>query len=93
MFDIKAAMSDPCQVCRAIVLVLVVASMAQPLQLEDADIFHLRAQFGSVPPAADIVIMMALALATWVVCERVVVGRLLGGCSGDGGAAEGRAHP
>lgn len=49
MFDVRGAMSDPCQVCRAIVLVLVVASMAQPLQLEGADFFRLRAQFGGVP--------------------------------------------
>ena len=85
-------MSDPCQVCRVIVPVLVVASMARPLQLEGADFFHLHAQFGSVPPAADIVIIVALALSTWVVCERVVADRLLGGCGGDGGAVQGRAR-
>lgn len=66
--------------------------MARPLQLEGADFFRLRAQFGSVPPAAGIAIMTALALAARAVCERVVAGGPLDGC-GYGGAVGGRAHP
>lgn len=85
MFDNGAVMSDPCQVCRVMVLVLAGASLAQPLHPEAADLFDIRANFGDIPPAVDIAIMIAFALAVWVLCERVVVSRLIGGRGEAGG--------
>lgn len=86
MFDVKAVVSDPCQVCRIMVLIVVWASLTQPLGLEDTDFFHLRVQFGAVPPMVDFAIIMMFAGAAWVVCERVIAEKLLGGCGKAGGA-------
>lgn len=91
MFEIKAAVSDPCQTCRVIALITLSTFSAYIFQdAEGADFFSLRLQMEHVPPAVDFVMVVAFTMALWVVCERVVVGRMLGGCGaakqGTGGA-------
>lgn len=81
MFDIKAVLSDPCQTCSVMALILLLVSTTQVLQdFEKIDLFGFRSQFGHVPPVLDLAGAAAFAIGLWVLCERVVVGKLLGGC-------------
>lgn len=83
MFEIKALASDPCQICRAMVLILLYISVTQIVQnFESIDFFGLRHQVGQVPLVVDLVGIVGFAFGLWVLCERVVVGKLLGGCVG-----------
>ena len=81
MLEIKAQASYPCQICRVLVLILLYISVTQIVQnFESIDFFGLRHQVGPVPPVVDLVGIVGFVFGLWVLCERVVVGKLLGGC-------------
>ena len=94
MLEIKAVVSDPCQTCRAMALILLFVAVTQLAQnFEAIDFFGLRHQFGPIPPVVDLASITTFTFVLWILCERVVVGKILRGCDKAGKKNRGASPP
>ena len=80
MFDLQAVRGSPCIVCRVVTvsIILSILSTFHDHGVEEYDLFGLRHYTGAhIPPAVDIFLAFMLAGGMWILCERVIVDRLI----------------
>ena len=80
MFDLQAVIGRPCTICRIVTVAVTMSilSIFHDHGVEESDFFGLRHYGGvHVPPAADVFMAFAQACTIWIVCERVIVDRLV----------------
>ena len=80
MLDLRAVGRSPCTTCRVVVVAIMLAILAifHDHGVEEYDFFGLRHYAGAhIPPAADMFLAFVNAAGVWVLCERVIVDRLI----------------
>ena len=90
MFDWQAARGSPCIICRgiAVMIGLSVLSTFNDHGVAESDIFGLRHYTGIyIPPTADMFLTFVQVGTVWILCEWIIVDRLMRRKAAGGGGS------